>query len=206
MLCVPTKCRGGFTLLEVILAVAMVAMVTLTIFRFLQGNLSAIQISSQVAEQDRALEALFSVLESELLALSPPREGAFQGEPHKFGKYSSDELQWICGAGNGVFSNQAKGEYRVKLMLGKGGAGKQALGLSRVPVTSETKLANWLPLLPEVQELRLRYFDPRLNGWQDKWTDRNARPALVRVDLLRAGDGAHYQRILRVGPQTQAGP
>jgi hypothetical protein len=37
--------------------------------------------------------------------------------------------------------------------------------------------------------LEIRYYDARLNSWQDRWTDPQRYPSLVRVRLWkRAGD------------------
>lgn len=196
--------RSAFTLLEVILAVALVAMVTLTIYRFLEGNLRAIRVFTEMGERDRTLEALVEVLKDHLMSLPPKGKSSLLGEPHKFGTYSSDEMQWVCGPGNALFASQALGDYRVLLMMGKpDGSGASELGLSRVPVDSNERIKNWIPLLPDVQELRIRYFDDRLNSWLDKWSDSAARPALVRLEILRRGDGASYVRVLHVARQIE---
>lgn len=204
------KCRsnrgGAFTLLEVIVAVAIVAMVTLTIYRFVEVNLRAVQISTDLAERDQQIEALFSVLQAQLLALSPGQTAALLGEPHKFGPYSSDEMSWICAPGNGLFTSHAQGEHRVTLKLAQAARDKAALlGLSRLALATNKQEENWLALIQDVLELRIRYFDARLNAWLDKWTDMGSRPALVRIELLLVGDSERLQRILRVAKESRPG-
>jgi hypothetical protein len=45
----------------------------------------------------------------------------------------------------------------------------------------------WVPLLSDIKSLEIRYFDPRLNAWVDRWTDRGTLPHLVRLTIERAG-------------------
>jgi hypothetical protein len=45
----------------------------------------------------------------------------------------------------------------------------------------------WVPLLPDVKSMEIRYFDPRLNAWVDRWTDRGTLPHLVRVTIMPVG-------------------
>lgn len=199
----PKVKNSGFTLLEVVLAVALVAMVTLTIYGFVASNLQAIRVFTETGQRDRALEGFIEALKTQLLALPSKGKSSLSGEPHKFGNFSSDEMQWVCGAGNGLFTNQAEGEYRVTLMRGKTKDGVADLGLSRVPVDSSERIRNWVSLLPEVQEMRIRYYDDRLNSWVDKWTDSAARPALINLEILRRGDAAAYVRVLHVARQIE---
>ena len=46
--------------------------------------------------------------------------------------------------------------------------------------------------------MEIAYFDSRLNGWVDKWTDQAALPNLVRLRLLDAESATPYEMILRV--------
>lgn len=199
-MCLENHRNRAFTLLELILAVAMVGIVTMTIARFVESNLRAVQISNELGEQDQQVETVFAVLASELLNLAPRQNEALLGEPHKFGEYSSDELSWVCGPGNGLFTSHASGEYRVTLKIGKAGE----LGISRRPLETKSHEASWVSLLNDVVELRINYFDLRLNAWIDKWTDGSARPALVRMELLRRGDDVRYERLLRVAKEARA--
>ena len=48
----------GFTLLEIMLAVAILGMMALAIFRFVQTNMTAVQLSSQAAAADAQYDGL----------------------------------------------------------------------------------------------------------------------------------------------------
>ena len=66
------------------------------------------------------------------------------------------------------------------------------LGVSREPdddiircTKNEDK--SWVPLMQNLRSMEIRYFDPRLNAWVDRWTDRGTLPHLVKVTLDHVG-------------------
>ena len=91
--------RGsGFTLLEVTLAVAILGMMALAIYRFVSTNLTAVRLSTEMNETDARYEGLANLLTQQLQDL-PPGEGALMGEPYKFNGRSRDEMTWVCRRG-----------------------------------------------------------------------------------------------------------
>ena len=197
--------KEAFTLLEVMVAVAIVAMVTITIFRFVEANLTAIRFSKELAERDQRLEGFFAVIQSELLALPPGRSGVITGQPHKFDAYWSDEMSWVCRPGNGLFTVHGLGDYKVTLKLQKAKQGDAwQLGFARSPEQAASPTESWVPLIEDVQELRIGYFNSRLNAWLDKWTDLNARPSLVRVELLLKNDRDRHLRIFHLAKEGRS--
>ena len=58
---------------------------------------------------------------------------------------------------------------------------------------------SWVPLLENVQGLQIRYFDPRLNVWQDKWTDNVTLPRLVKVTIERKDASVPWEAIIALG-------
>jgi hypothetical protein len=56
----------------------------------------------------------------------------------------------------------------------------------------------WVPLLENIRSLQIRYFDPRLNTWQDKWTDNVTLPRLVKVTVERK-DAVPWEAIIPLG-------
>ncbi|MDP9291442.1 MAG: prepilin-type N-terminal cleavage/methylation domain-containing protein [Verrucomicrobiota bacterium] len=190
--------RRGFTLLEVVLAVAIMAMVALSIYPFIQLNLVAIKRSTEFSREDSAMHGLIAAIQTQLVALPAGRQGALLGEAHQFNDVPSDEMQWICGPGNGLFTKNASGEYKTTLALHapekKGEVSE--LGLRRVSLTNQDAATNWLPLMSPVTALEIRYFDPRLNSWLQKWTDQQARPALVRLRIWRDTGADPFEAVL----------
>jgi prepilin-type N-terminal cleavage/methylation domain-containing protein len=193
------KRRAGFTLLEITLAVAILGMMAFAIFRFVSTNLIAVRLSTELAEVDAGYSSLARVLTEQFQEL-PAGQGMLLGEPFKFEGRPRDELTWICEAGPGLFTHYASGEYSVTLRLRpmeKSNA--MELGVVREseddtnPV-EENKI--WVPLLTNVRSMEIRYFDPRLNAWVDRWTDRGTLPHLVRLTITRVGGSVPWVAVL----------
>jgi prepilin-type N-terminal cleavage/methylation domain-containing protein len=197
------KSRAGFTLLEIMLAVVILAMMSLSIYRFVQSNLVALRISSEIAAGDAAYEGLRDLLSAQWQDL-PSGTGAMSGDAVTLGDMSRDQITWTCSAGPGLLTRYANGDYNVSLELraAPDKAGRLDLGIVRrsvLDVSAGTVHETWIPLLQDVQSLEIRYFDPRLNVWQDRWTDNVALPRLVRVTIARKDSSIHWQAIIALG-------
>ena len=191
--------RRAFTLLEITLAVAILGMMALAIYRFVSTNLIAVRISTELSQIDAGYAGLASLLTAQLQDL-PPGQGMLAGEPFKFEGRSRDEMTWVCPAGPGLLTRYAVGEYSVTLRLRPMAKGdRMELGIVREsqddanPV--EEKKA-WIPLLDNLNSMEIRYFDPRLNAWVDRWTDRGTLPHLVRLTIARAGSAVPWEGVL----------
>src|SRR5262249_1266431 len=106
------KQQAGFTLLEIILATAILGMMAVAIFRFVNTKMIAVRLSSEVSDVDASYSGLARVLTEQLQEL-PPGQGMLLGEPFKFEGRARDEMTWICEAGPGLFTHYASGEYSV---------------------------------------------------------------------------------------------
>ena len=189
----------GFTLLEVMIGVMIIALITLSIFRFLEANLLAIRVSSEVNDDRKSLVALVRMIETELQDLPPRTNGAIQGIPHKFDGQPSDELQWYCKAGNGLMSGAAEGEWFTTLAIQRNKTTREMeIGLRRRPIEAKESEYDWWPLLRNVNGIEIRYFDPRLNSWIERWNDKNTRPGLVRLRIWRSADDPPYEAIVAI--------
>ena len=193
--------RGGpaFTLLEITLAVAILGMMALAIYRFVSTNLTAVRLSTEINETDARYEGLANLLIQQLQTLTPG-QGALAGEPYKFSGRSRDEMTWVCKAGPGVLTRYAVGEYSVTLRLRPiEGSDKMELGIVRESeddVNPVPDNQSWVPLLTGVNSMEIRYFDPRLNAWVDRWTDRGTLPHLVRLTIDRPGSAVPWEAVL----------
>src|SRR2546421_4416392 len=196
---VERKSRRAFTLLEITLAVAILGMMAIAIYRFVATNVTAVRLSTEANEIDARYGSLANLLIEQLQDL-PAGQGKLAGEPYKFSGLSRDEMTWICSAGPGLLTRYAAGEYSATLRLRpmeKGG--RMVLGLMRdseddTNPTDENQ--TWVPLIADLQSMEIRYFDPRLNAWVDRWTDRGTLPHLVRLTIERAGSAVPWQAVL----------
>ena len=191
--------KRGFTLLEIMIGVLIIALITLSVYRFVVANLVAIRVSSEVNDDRKSLVALVRMVETELQDLPPRINGAIQGIPHKFDGQPSDELQWYCKAGSGLMTGAAEGEWFTTLTIQRNKTTREMeIGLRRRPIEAKEGEYDWWPLLRNVNGLEIRYFDPRLNSWIERWNDKNTRPGLVRLRIWRNADDPPYESVVAI--------
>jgi prepilin-type N-terminal cleavage/methylation domain-containing protein len=192
----------GFTLLEIIIAVAILATMAMAIYRFVQSNLSAIHASSDAVAADARYEGLREVLMAQWQSL-PSGKGALLGDTFKLDDRSRDEIRWICGAGPGLMTRYAGGDYIVSLRLqSEKSSDRYDLGFLRKPrndsAVSDVN-ESWVPLIEDVSSLQIRYFDVRRNTWVEKWTDAGTLPRLVKVTVGRGDAFTPWEAIIPLG-------
>jgi prepilin-type N-terminal cleavage/methylation domain-containing protein len=196
-------CVRAFTLLEITLAVAILAMMSLAIYRFVQSNLIAMRVSSEANAADARYDGLRDLLTAQWQSL-PPGRGALLGEPFKLSDRSRDEIKWICRAGPGLLTRYAPSDFVVTLRLQRENekSDRLDLGFLRKPKNDsavEDVHESWVPLIENVGSLQIRYFDPRLNSWVDKWSDKVTLPRLVKVVLGRTDAAVPWEVIIPLG-------
>lgn len=179
----------AFTLLEMMLSVAILGMMSFAIYRFVQTNIIAMEVSAASDTREARYDALRELLTQQLQSL-PSGSGALLGEPLKVNERDRDEITWTSSAGPGLLTRYASGDYRVSLRV-RAHDSKSAqmdLGLLRKP-KKDSSITNdhetWVPLIDNVATLQVRYFDPRLNSWVPRWTDTVTLPRLVRIIIGR---------------------
>src|SRR5207247_9061514 len=134
----------AFTLLEIMLAVIILGMMSLAIYRFVQANITAMRISSEADAMEARYDGLRELLTQQLQSL-PPGTGALAGEPLKIDGHDRDELTWFCSAGPGLFTRYATGDFQVSLRLRSRDAKRRALDLGRlIKPKDDTAVANEL--------------------------------------------------------------
>jgi type II secretory pathway pseudopilin PulG len=190
----------AFTLLEITLAVAILGMMSLAIFRFVQTNLTALRVSSAVNAAEAQYDGLRDLLTAEWQSLSPRRAG-MKGEPFKLNDRQRDEISWNCGAGPGLLTRYAARDFTVALRLQpeNSKSNRLDLGFLRKP-QRDSDIADehesWVPLIKNVNALQILYFDPRLNTWIERWSDGSRLPALVKLTVGRADATTPWEAII----------
>ena len=198
-----SACSRAFTLLEIMLAVAILGMMALAIYRFVQTNIAAMRMSSETMLADTRYDALREILMNQWQAI-PPGSGAMLGDTLKLNDRARDEVKWTCGPGPGLLTRYAAGDYTVTMRLQPESKKNDhfEIGFLRKPkedkaVTNANE--SWIPLIEDVQSLQIRYFDPRLNVWLDKWTDTVTLPRLVKVTIGRTDSAVAWETIIPLG-------
>ncbi len=188
----------AFTLLEITFAVAILAMMSMAIYRFVESNLISMRVSAEGNAIDASYDGLRELVTTQWQGL-PAGDGKLTGEPFKFNNLSRDEITWASTAGPGLITRYASGEYTVTMRLRPSKNKKQLdLGLTRKSLAEDGGEATWFPLLRNVLAIQVRYFDPRLNSWVDRWTDTVTLPRLVRLVIIRP-NGGPWDAIIALG-------
>ncbi len=198
MSCASASKKSAFTLLEIMLAVWIMALVTISMFRFMDSNLQAIRISLETGAREEALRSLAALVRAELGGLPPALQGALLGEAHIFQGVPADELRWKCEAGNGLLTANADGEYEATLTVRRdsvSGASRLSLRRVRVDGQDDASKESWRDLMERVDGIEFRYFDSHNNSWVDNWNDASGRPALVRMRVWRDKDAVPYEAV-----------
>ena len=205
MCIVPANSRKatGFTLLEIVLAVAILGMMSLAIYRFVQANIIALRVSADASAADARYAGLRDLLTTQWQSL-PSGAGALSGEPLKLNDRSRDEITWICGAGPGLLTRYAPGDFTVMMRLqpqNKKGD-RLDLGLLRKPQIDSgigEEHESWVPLIKNVSSLEIRYFDPQVNVWVDRWSNAFRLPRLVKLTVGRPDASVPWEAIIPLG-------
>ena len=189
----------GFTLLEIMLAVTILGMMSMAIFRFVQSNMTALQFSSAMAANDAQYGGLRDLLTTEWQSLTPTR-AKLMGEPFKLNDRERDEISWNSGAGPGLLTRYAPGEFTVVLKLQPGSKKDELdLGLLReAQDDSDTEEGHesWVPLIKNVTSLEITYFDPNANTWSPRWAGGIRLPSLVKISVGRPDAADPWEAVI----------
>jgi prepilin-type N-terminal cleavage/methylation domain-containing protein len=197
------RARRGFTLLEITLSMAILAMMTLAIYRFVASNMTVLRVSSEQNATEARYAGLLNLLTAQWQNL-PTGQGALSGEPFKFDDRPRDEIVWVCSSGPGLLTRYAPGEFTVNMRLKRvnESSDKMELGFLRRPRETpegSDEGETWIPLMDKVWGLRITYFDVRLNAWIERWTDTSTLPRLIKVIIERTDGGKNWEAVIALG-------
>src|SRR5213595_1931633 len=146
----------GFTLLEITLAVAILATMSLAIYRFVQSNLTALRASADANAADACYSGLRDLLAAQWQNL-PSGQGGMTGAPFKLNDRQRDQIQWICGSGSGLLTRYAPGRFTVSLRLQPENkkSNQLDLGFLRTP-QDDSGHETWVPLIKKINSLQIQ--------------------------------------------------
>ena len=191
---------GGFTLLEIMLAVGILGLMSVAIFRFVQSTMIALRLSSDTVATDSQYDGLRDLLTSEWQSLGPIRSKMY-GEPFKLNDRERDWLRWSCSAGPGLLTRYAPGDFTVTLALKPESEKSKRLDLGFLRKPKDDSgfgegHETWVPLIKDVSSLQISYFSPNLNNWIDRWSNTTQQPWLVKLTVGRTDSPVPWEVVI----------
>jgi len=191
---------SGFTLIEIMLAVGILGIMSVAIFRFVQSTMIALRLSSDTVATDSQYDGLRDLLTSEWQSLGPIRSKMY-GEPFKLNDRERDWLRWSCSAGPGLLTRYAPGDFTVTLALKPESEKSKRLDLGFLRKPKDDSgfgegHETWVPLIKDVSSLQISYFSPNLNNWIDRWSNTTQQPWLVKLTVGRTDSPVPWEVVI----------
>jgi general secretion pathway protein J len=195
---------AGFTLVEVIIAFALLAMLTLFMFQSFRYAGTATEKGTTRNEQHEDMRRSQDFLRQHLEEMLPLRYQKQLGQPMRF-IGASDRLVYVAP----VISRIAEGGVMWWELSAKRQGEAQIFAIRRSAMTGEEseppafEERDQSTLGEKVASVKFSYYDqpdPQLSGnWVDNWSDDQRLPNLIRVEIMGAGGRAWPELI--VAPQ-----
>ncbi|MGO9831116.1 MAG: type II secretion system protein GspJ [Myxococcaceae bacterium] len=204
--------RRGFTLLEIIVAVAITAMIGVTIATAFSSGFRAKELVEGEAEQYRGLRTAMDRMVREIGA-------AFVSDRYDQRRYrdqndrptnfigSRDKLLFTSLAHQRLYadakeSDQMVVEYEVRASTKKGSRGQDLMRRENPNLYGEDKMDRGGVedvLLANVKRVEFSFWDSDQKDWVNEWDTRRLEkksilPTRVRITVVRADESGHEQR------------
>lgn len=191
--------RRAFTLVEVMLAIAILAMVTAAIYatwRAILGATKASQITAAEVQRSRvAMRALEESLTYAQMYVGNARYYWFNGEN------GSDAFLSFAACLPGNFPRSGRfGGFplrRVEFSLQRSSEGGNDLVLRQSLVMrdfDEDERQFPLVLMKHVRKFEMEFWDERKGDWAEEWLATNQIPRLIRVSVITENPNRPYDR------------
>jgi prepilin-type N-terminal cleavage/methylation domain-containing protein len=191
--------RCAFTLVEVMLAIAILAMVTAAIYatwRAILGATKASQITAAEVQRSRvALRAIEESLTFAQMYVGNARYYWFNGEN------GSDAFLSFAASLPGNFPRSGRfGGFplrRVEFSLQSGSEGGRDLVLRQSLVMRDFDVDERqypLVLMKNVKKFEMEFWDEKKSDWADEWLATNQIPRLIRISIVTENPKRPYDR------------
>jgi hypothetical protein len=188
-------------LLEIVVGVAVIGLTVIAMYRLVEAQLSALQVSRETQLRALQFEGLTAYVRSVLAGLPLRQNESFRGISHQFGMVPADEIQWMARPGLSLLTAAAPEEDFVMTLTvqpSQSNTRQQDLGIRRRPLSQPESSYEWIVLLPNIAGLQFMYFHQALGTWLERWEDGTARPALVRMRVWRNPGEEPYEVVMPV--------
>jgi type II secretion system protein J len=197
---------SGYLLLEVLLAVAVLSISVVMIFRIIQTTLKATADITFLQTQQRKVDGIAQLLRRNFDSM--PQTCTFQtrsnnGSLELIFRSAPFNFSWVtAGANFGTVVMASRSQPNGRLALSVLQESGDALN-SYVDGGNEKK-GEWFTLMDDVEQLSWRFFDGREEKWSPVWPNPSTKPNLVELTFKLAGR-SHLERCVFRWPIAQTG-
>ncbi|HXI82870.1 MAG TPA: prepilin-type N-terminal cleavage/methylation domain-containing protein [Verrucomicrobiae bacterium] len=187
----PNSKRGGFTLVEVLAAVAILSLVLTGVYGLWSGSLRAWRRGGEATEvfqrQRVVMETLAELAQSAVYFAASPDLYEVIGVRHPG---LGDSVSFVTASDAFLPPSEASdvGMRRVTISMEQDDYRRTYLAIVNQPalsVTDDTKQELQAHVISmDVSGFFIRYLDPRDGAWYDKWEDANAIPAAMEFTVV----------------------
>ena len=164
----PTGCPAAFTLIEILLAMAIMAVICGTIYQFTGTTVRVADVAMRMDAREESLGGLRRLLAAQFAALPLSEPQALIGAANDSEHGRQDILQMLCPAGGALLTPDARGLYQIAFETREfpSGSGHHALVLNREPwsekqdeenqrtiSTAKARPEGWVRLLDGVRSI-----------------------------------------------------
>ncbi len=177
--------RGAFTLLEVILSMAILAMLAASVYAIVSSSISASRTAMDQQLTLRRLDAFLRVTRDAFVNL-PGRASVLLQIAKTSG--GQPEPRLVLGNVQGLFGMPSLGGGTLVLAARPRSDGTRTITMLRIPPNcTDRELeaaydAPGTPLLPKIRKPAWSFQSPETGGeWKIEWPEGSPRPSLVRL-------------------------
>ena len=197
---------SGYLLLEVLLAVAVLSISVVMIFRIIQTTLKATADITFLQTQQRKVDGISQLLRRNFESM--PQTCTFQtrsvnGSLELIFRSAPFNFSWVTSKANFgtvVIARRSlpNGRLALSVLQESGDA------LNSYVDGSNEKKGEWFPLVDDVEQLSWRFFDGQAEKWTSDWPNPATKPSLVELTFKLAGRN-HLERCVFRWPMAQTG-
>ena len=191
----PQGSEDGFTLVEVLLAVALVSMMAALVFGSLYVTTSAIDAARASSANEQIVRSTLRVMIDELSVGVGPAAGPWMGINGQLGGQPADSVAFLT-MGQFRGSESTKDTEMVRIVYTREGdrllrfVRRNLYGLTDESV-EQIELAN------KVKGFNVRYYDGKSRLWVDEWDGRGrpGTPKALLIELTVLQENAELQTV-----------
>jgi type II secretory pathway component PulJ len=197
---------SGYLLLEVLLAVAVLSISVVMIFRIIQTTLKATADITFLQTQQRKVDGIAQLLRRNFESM--PQTCTFQtrsvnGSLELIFRSAPFNFSWVTSKANFgtvVIADRSlpNGRLALSVLQESGDA------LNSYVDGSNEKKGEWFPLVDDAEQLSWRFFDGQAEKWSSDWPNPATKPSLVELTFKLAGRN-HLERCVFRWPMAQTG-